>query len=206
MDNIKQKIKLKNLLNWVYNVFNIGMNDYYKGLWFNYKTEINNSRSMTQQIYNDLKIKLLSLGVAIEYRDNEDRSGDRKTKLYRCYKKEKGKISNDLNEWVQYILQFYHKNTLVAQIEQIRQKISRENKPIVHYKKYFELKNKLIEVVSDGMRNEYGTFEENYKVVAQGYEQGDEYINRELQRLKQKKQTERTMTGIMNGYTNGILS
>ena len=122
MDNIKNKIKLKSLLKWVCNVFNIGMNDYCKGLWFDFKNEINNNRSMTQHIYNNLKIKLLSLGVAIEYRDNEDTSGDRKTKLYRCYKK--GKISNDLNEWIKYIVQFYHKNTLVEQIEQIRQKIS----------------------------------------------------------------------------------
>ena len=152
---------------------------------------------MTQHHYNDLKIKLLSLGVAIEYRDHEDKSGDRKTKLYRCYKKDKGKISNDLNEWVQYILQFYHKNTLVAQIEQIRQKISQENKPILHYKKYFELKNKSIEVVSDGMRNEYGTFEENYKIIAQGYERGDGYIKTALERLKQKKENDRRMNNIV---------
>ena len=142
MDKIKNKIKLKNLLNWVYNVFNVGMNDYYKGLWFNYKNEINNSRSMKQQIYNDLKIKLLSLGVAIEYRDNEDTSGDRKTKLYRCYKK--GKISNDLLDWCNYMLQFYRNNKFVEQIEEIRKSIIRENKTTFLSKKYFELKYNLI--------------------------------------------------------------
>ena len=36
------------------------------------KSKIN----ITQYIYDDLKIKLLSLAVAIKYRDNEDSSGD----------------------------------------------------------------------------------------------------------------------------------
>ena len=64
--------------------------------------------------------------------------------------------------------------------------------------KVFQIeKYNLIEVVSDGMRNEYGTFEENYKIIAQGYERGDGYIKTALERLKQKKENDRRMTNIV---------
>ena len=198
MSIIKRKIKLTNLLNWVYDVFGIGMNNEHRKVWFENQKIINSTMNVTRDFYHAWKLNLLSLAVAVEYRDYEDKNGDRKTKLYACYKN-KGRIWNDLSKWSNYIVMFHSKNIHVAQIDEMRQKINQETKTTLRYKKYFELKYNLIQVVSYGMTNEYGSFEENYKIVAQGYEQGENYVKTALERLKQKKHNQTTMTRIMNG-------
>ena len=198
MSTIKRKIKLTNLLNWVYDVFGVGMNDEHRKVWFENKKIINSTMNVTREFYHAWKLNLLSLAVAVEYRDYEDKTGDRKTKLYTCYKN-KGRIWNDLSKWMSYIVIFYYNNTHVPQIDEMRQKINQETKTILRYKKYFELKYKLIQLVSYGMTNEYGSFEENYKIIVQGYEQGENYVKTTLQKLKENKQNKRTKNGIMNG-------
>ena len=56
-----------------------------------------------------------------------------------------------------YIVQLYHNNTLVEQIEEIWQKINKlREQNNSSLQKYFELKYKLTEVVSYGMTKEYG--------------------------------------------------
>ena len=186
MSTIKRKIKLTNLLNWVYDVFGIGMNNEHRKVWFENQKIINSTMNVTREFYHAWKLNLLSLAVAVEYRDYEDKTGDRKTKLYTCYKN-KGRIWNDLSKWMSYIVIFYYNNTHVPQIDEMRQKINQETKTILRYKKYFELKYKLIQLVSYGMTNEYGSFEENYKIIAQGYEQGENYVKEALQKLKENK-------------------
>ena len=81
---------------------------------------------------------------------------------------------------------------------QNRHKIKNEqNKLTLCFKKYLRLKYKLIEVVSYGMIKEYGSFEENYKIVAQGYELGEKYVQEALQKLKENKQNKRIINNIL---------
>ena len=74
MSIIKRKIKLTNLLNWVYDVFGIGMNNEHRKVWFENQKIINSTMNVTRDFYHAWKLNLLSLAVAVEYRDYEDKT------------------------------------------------------------------------------------------------------------------------------------
>ena len=52
MSIIKRKIKLTNLLNWVYDVFGIGMNDEHRKVWFENQKIINSTMNVTREFYH----------------------------------------------------------------------------------------------------------------------------------------------------------
>ena len=201
MERIKEglrKKKLKALLNWINDVYHVGMNNV-QGYTLNttYNNEINSTRHMTRENYKDLKTKLLSLAVAVEY--GEDTSNERKMKIYTCYKNG-GNTRNDLIDFIDYIIEFYPHNSLVDEIEPIRQQIIEKNKSTFNYKEYFELKYNIMRFASYGLHEYYGgNFEESYKIIAEGYEKifaegyerGEEYVQRELGKMKENKRRER---------------
>ena len=105
----KQK-KLQKLIEfsrWIKDVFNIGMNTRQKKQLEQINDEINNTRHVTREFYSDYKRRLLSLAVAVEYRDNEDTTGERKKKIYTCYRKHNGNVHNDLLVLIEYLLRYF---------------------------------------------------------------------------------------------------
>ena len=198
MERIKEglrKKKLKALLNWINDVYHVGMNNV-QGYTLNttYNNEINSTRHMTHENYKDLKTKLLSLAVAVEY--GEDTSNERKMKIYTCYKNG-GNTRNDLIDFIDYIIEFYPNNSLV---QEIQQQIIEKNKSTFNYKEYFELKYNIMRFASYGLHEYYGgNFDESYKIIAEGYEKiftegyerGEEYVQRELGKMKENKRRER---------------
>ena len=154
---------------------------------------------MTLDNYKDFKTKLLSLAVDVEYHDNEDTSNERKMKIYTCYKNG-GNTRNDLIDFIDYIIEFYAHNSLVDEIQEIRQQIIEKNKSTFNYKEYFELKYNIMRFASYGLHEYYGgNFDESYKIIsegyekifAEGYERGEEYVQRELDKMVQEKENVR---------------
>ena len=201
MERIKEglrKKKLKALLNWINDVYHVGMhNVQIYTLNTTYNNEINSTRHMTRENYKDLKTKLLSLAVAVEY--GEDTSNERKMKIYTCYKNG-GNTRNDLIDFIDYIIEFYAHNSLVNEIQEIRQQIIEKNKTTFNYKEYFELKYNILHFASYGLHEYYGgNFDESYKIIAEGYEKifaegyerGEEYVQRELGKMVQEKENVR---------------
>ena len=120
---MNRKQKLRNFLVWVSDVFTIGMSMAQEVEMYEYSEEIMNTRHMTREFYRDYKRKLLSLAVIAEYRDYEDTTGERKTKIYKSYKNN-GNVPNDLLVLIEYVLRFFRSvNENVNEIQQIRDTI-----------------------------------------------------------------------------------
>jgi hypothetical protein len=148
---------------------------------------------MSSAFYSDYKNKLLSLAVAVEYHDDEDTTGERRKKIYTCYRKQNGNVRNDLLVLIDYVLRFFSENnTFLDEIQQLQQNIIVRNETIMNYKEYFEYKNAIIQNVCYGFRN--FTCSDNLdKVIAQRYERGEretrEQIQRALRELQRQRQT-----------------
>ena len=147
---------------------------------------------MSRDMYRDFKLKVLSLAVIAEYGDDEDTTGQRKKKIYTCYKNN-GNVPNDLLVLIEYVLRFFsYNNTSVNQIQGIRQTIITENERIMNYEKYFKLKRSIIRKTSSG-----SVYHQNdlYTVIAQRYEnlqhETQEQIQRALARLTRNAQRQR---------------
>ena len=132
-------------------------------------------------MYTEYKIKLLSLAVIAEYRDNEDVTGERKKKIYTCYKNN-GKVHNDLFVLIDYILQYFNKhNQYINFILKTQTQLQQKNQKIMNYKEYFELKNQILIDVSYGM-----TMGINYSggklhtFIPQTYDRTDQEAQRQL--------------------------
>ena len=198
----KQK-KLQKLIEfsrWIKDVFNIGMNTRQKQQLEQYNDEINNTRHVTREFYSDYKRRLLSLAVAVEYRDNEDTTGERKKKIYTCYRKHNGKVHNDLLVLIDYVLRFFSENNIfLNEIRVIQRNIISQNETMMNYKDYLYFKVSIILNVSHGLRhlaNDGDLYNDDlYKVIAQRYERGEretqEQIQRALRELQRQRQTKK---------------
>ena len=183
-------------MDWIENVFKIGMNSIQETQFYGYKNEINNTRHMPSVFYSDYKNKLLSLAVAVEYCDDEDTTGERRKKIYTCYSKQNGNVCNDLLVLIDYVLRFFSENnTFLNEIQQIQQTIIVQKKTIMNYKEYFKFKNNIIMKVLYGF-NIFSLSDNLYKVIAQRYERGQqetqEQIQRALKKLQKQRQTNKT--------------
>ena len=167
---MNRKQKLRNLLVWVSDVFTIGMSMDQEVEMYEYSDKIRNTMFMTREFYRNYKRKLLSLAVAVEYHDDKDTTGERKTKVYTCYKNN-GNVPNDLLVLIEYVLRFFsHNNNSVNEIQEIRDTIITENERIMNYQKYFKLKSNIIRKVSSGITNSVYHKDDMYSVIAQRYE------------------------------------
>ena len=102
-----------------------------------------------------------------------------------CYKNG-GTRKNDLLIFINYIFRYYsHNNKFLGDIEHIAQKIIQQNKTTLNYKEYFELKHRITEPATYGMK---GDLEKNYKIIPQGEEEGQENISKEHYTHKEKNQ------------------
>ena len=199
----KQK-KLQKLIEfsrWIKDVFNIGMNTRQKQQFEKYNNEINNTRHVTREFYSDYKRRLLSLAVAVEYRDNEDTTGERRKKIYKSYRKHNGKVHNDLLVLIDYVLRFFSENNIfLNEIRVIERNIISQNETMMNYKDYLYFKVSIILNVSHGLRhlaNDGDLYNDDlYKVIAQRYERGQqetqEQIQRALKKLQKQRQTNKT--------------
>ena len=205
--NTYRKQKLKRFLDWIENVFKIGMNSIQETQFYGYKNEINNTRHMPSVFYSDYKNKLLSLAVAVEYCDDEDTTGERRKKIYTCYRKNNGNVHNDLLVLIDYVLRFFSENnTFLNEIQQIQQTIILQNKTIMNYKAYFEFKYNIIMSVCYGFRT--FTLSDNlYKVIAQRYERGQRETQEGIQSALRvlHSQTQRTNERRQREIRHGIL-
>ena len=205
--NTYRKQKLKRFLDWIENVFKIGMNSVQEIQFYQYKNEINNTRHMPSAFYSSYKNKLLSLAVAVEYCDDEDTTGERRKKIYTCYRKNNGNVHNDLLVLIDYVLRFFSENnTFLNEIQQIQQNIIVRNKTIMNYKEYFEFKYKIIKNVCYGFRT--FTLSDNlYKVIAQRYERGQRETQEGIQSALSvlHSQTQRTIERRQREIRHGIL-
>ena len=171
---MNRKQKLRNFLVWVSDVFRIGMSMAQEFKMYEYRDKIRNTIFMTCEFYRDYKSKLLSLAVLVEYRDDKDTMGERKTKIYKCYKNN-GNVPNDLLVLIEYVLRFFSHinrsvNENVNEIQEIRDTIITENERIMNYQKYFKLKSNIIRKVSSGITNSVYHKDDMYSVIAQRYE------------------------------------
>ena len=177
----KRKQKLKKLSHWINDVFRIGLNSYQRDTLNEYSNRINNTTNMSSDMYTEYKIKLLSLAVIAEYHDYEDVTGERKKKIYTCYKNN-GKVHNDLFVLIDYILQYFNKhNQYINFILKTQTQLQQKNQKIMNYKEYFELKNQILRDVSYGMTSGI-----NYSAgrlhtfIAQTYDRTDQETQRQL--------------------------
>ena len=67
---------------------------------------------ISNSMYTEYTMKLLSFAIVAEYRDYEDAKGDRKKKIYTCYKKQKGKVRNNLLVLIEYVLRFFSEHNM----------------------------------------------------------------------------------------------
>ena len=177
----KRKQKLKKLSHWINDVFRIGLNSYQKDILNEYNNRINNTTNLSFDMYTEYKIKLLSLAVIAEYHDYQDATGERKKKIYTCYKNN-GKVHNDLFVLIDYILQYFNKhNQYINFILKTQTQLQQKNQKIMNYKEYFELKNQILIDVSYGMTSGI-----NYSggrlhtFIAQTYDRTDQETQRQL--------------------------
>ena len=177
---MNRKQKLRNFLEWVSDVFSDGMSMDQEVEMYEYSNKIRNTMFMTREFYRNYKRKLLSLAVAVEYHDDEDTTGERKTKIYTCYKNN-GNVPNDLLVLIEYVLRFFSTS---VNVQEIRERIITENERIMNYEKYFKLKRTIIRKVSSGQNH-------LYTVIAQRYENLEHKTQEQITRLARSTQRQR---------------
>ena len=177
----KRKQKLKKLSHWINDVFRIGLNSYQRDTLNEYNNRINNTTNLSFDMYTEYKIKLLSLAVIAEYHDYQDATGERKKKIYTCYKNN-GKVHNDLLVLIDYIVRYFNNhNQFINFILTTQTQLKQKNQKIMNYKEYFELKNQILRDVSYGMTSGI-----NYSAgrlhtfIAQTYDRTDQETQRQL--------------------------
>ena len=177
----KRKQKLKKLSHWINDVFRIGLNSYQRDTLNEYNNRINNTTNLSSDMYTEYKIKLLSLAVIAEYRDNVDVTGERKKKIYTCYKNN-GKVHNDLFVLIDYILQYFNKhNQYINFILRTQTQLQQKNQKNMNYKEYFELKNQILIDVSYGMTSGINySGGKLHTFIAQTYDRTDQETQRQL--------------------------
>ena len=168
---MNRKQKLRNLLEWVSDVFSDGMSMDQEVEMYEYSNKIRNTMFMTREFYRNYKRKLLSLAVAVEYHDDKDTTGERKTKIYTCYKNN-GNVPNDLLVLIEYVLRFFSTS---VNVQEIRERKITENERIMNYEKYFKLKRTIIRKASSSQEN-------LYTVIAQRYENLQHETQEQIQR------------------------
>ena len=147
--NQKKLQKLKAFSLWITDVFSVGLNRQQLEQCNRYNNEIQNMTHISNSMYTEYKMKLLSLAVIAEYRDNEDAMGERKKKIYTCYRKHNGKVHNDLLVLIDYVLQFYQQNEILQTQQDIiilitstellhKHTIEQTNKHKMSYRKYWQ--------------------------------------------------------------------
>ena len=177
----KRKQKLKKLSHWINDVFRIGLNSYQRDTLNEYNNRINNTTNLSFDMYTEYKIKLLSLAVIAEYRDYEDTTGERKKKIYTCYKNNR-RVHNDLFVLIDYILQYFNNHNQFINFTLKKQKeIKQKNQKIMNYKEYFELKNQILIDVSYGMTSGINySCGKLHTFIAQTYDRTDQETQRQL--------------------------
>ena len=177
----KRKQKLKKLSHWINDVFRIGLNSYQRDTLNEYSNRINNTTNMSSDMYTQYKIKLLSLAVIAEYHDYQDATGERKKKIYTCYKNN-GKVHNDLFVLIDYILRYFNNhNQYINFILKTQTQLKQKNQKIMNYKEYFELKNQILIDVSYGMTSGINySGGKLHTFIAQTYDRTDQEAQRQL--------------------------
>ena len=180
MDRYKKQ-NLKKLSHWINDVFRIGLNSYQRDILNEYNNRINNTTNLSFDMYTEYKIKLLSLAVIAEYHDYQDATGERKKKIYTCYKNN-GKVHNDLLVLIDYILRyFYNHNQFINFILRTQNEIKQKNQKIMNYKEYFELKNQILIDVSYGMTSGINySGGKLHTFIAQTYDRTDQEAQQQL--------------------------
>ena len=182
--NQKKLQKLKAFSLWITDVFSVGLNRQQLEQCNRYNNEIQNMTHISNSMYTEYKMKLLSLAVIAEYRDHEDATGERKKKIYTCYK-HNGKVHNDLLLLIDYVLRFYQQNYMHRNvILKTQQEIIQHYQPIMNYKEYFQLKCRILIHASYGMIVDIDYHPDNiYRVVARTYNRTDQQAQNELHRV-----------------------
>ena len=183
--NQKKLQKLKAFSLWISDVFSVGLNRQQLEQCNRYNNEIQSMTHISNSMYTEYKMKLLSLAVIAEYRDDEDATGEQKKKIYTCYRKHNGKVHNDLLLLIDYVLRFYQQNDMHRNvILQTQQEIIQHYQPIMNYKEYFTLKNRILTHASYGIRVDIDYHPDNiYRVVARTYNRTDQQAQNELHRV-----------------------
>ena len=86
---------------------------------------------------------------------------------------------------IDYVLRFYQQNDLHQDvILQTQQEILQHYQPIINYKEYFTLKNRMLTYASYGIRVDIDYHPDNiYRVVARTYNRTDQQAQNELHRV-----------------------
>ena len=200
LQNFRFKLqKIKKFSLWINNVFRMGWDNNQRDIWNMYNNKINNTRHMSHDMYSDYKMKLLSLAVIAEYRDYYDTTGERKNKIYTCYKNN-GTVENDLLVLINYILQyFYNNNQFISFTLKRQQEIKQQNQRIMNYKKYFELKDQILIDVSYGMTSGINYSAADLRAfIAQTYDRTDHRTEEKLHSVLTELDTQRHIQYIMN--------